>query len=177
PTPGHVYGTPGTFGVSVRVVDAVGAVVTGTLNGTIDTFARLVVSPPTPAGTLEVGHAVVYAVNVSGGAPPFAYAWTLGDGSNATGANPSHEYATAGRYTVLVVVSDSRGQVDDGVATIVIAGNGSPSNGALFGDLEAVGLVAAGFAAGVAAYVLFARRKGGRPALRSGPSERDSGPA
>jgi glucose/arabinose dehydrogenase len=37
---------------------------------------------------------------------PLTYSWTFGDGTTSTAANPSHVYATAGRYTVRLSVSD-----------------------------------------------------------------------
>jgi PKD repeat protein len=40
---------------------------------------------------------------------PLAYAWTFGDGTTATTANPTHTYATPGRYVATLVVTDARG--------------------------------------------------------------------
>ena len=37
---------------------------------------------------------------------PLTYAWDFGDGTNGSGATPSHSYANAGNYTVTLVVSD-----------------------------------------------------------------------
>ena len=38
-----------------------------------------------------------------------AYAWTFGDGSTSTAANPSHAYTAAGSYTVTLKVTDNAG--------------------------------------------------------------------
>ena len=37
---------------------------------------------------------------------PLSYNWTFGDGTTSTEANPSHTYATGGRYSVRLFVSD-----------------------------------------------------------------------
>jgi glucose/arabinose dehydrogenase len=37
---------------------------------------------------------------------PLTYAWTFGDGSTSSGANPAHTYTQAGQYTVRLSVSD-----------------------------------------------------------------------
>lgn len=39
-----------------------------------------------------------------------SYAWNFGDGSGAEGATASHRYAAAGTYTVLLTVTDDRGE-------------------------------------------------------------------
>jgi PKD repeat protein len=45
-----------------------------------------------------------------------SYAWTFGDGSNGTGAHPSHAYSAAGPYTATLTVTDNRG----GTATATV---------------------------------------------------------
>lgn len=43
-----------------------------------------------------------------GGAPPYSYSWSWGDGSaNDTIANPSHIYTTAGWYNICVNITDA----------------------------------------------------------------------
>ena len=38
-----------------------------------------------------------------------AYSWAFGDGSSGTGAKPSHTYAAAGSYSVVLTVTDDKG--------------------------------------------------------------------
>jgi PKD repeat protein len=39
---------------------------------------------------------------------PLTFAWTFGDGGSATGPTPTHTYAAAGRYQIILNVSDGR---------------------------------------------------------------------
>lgn len=61
-----------------------------------------------------------------------SYSWTFGDGGAATGASPSHAYAVAGVYTVVLTVTDNCGRTatDSLTATVVnpdpCAGNVPP---------------------------------------------------
>ena len=49
---------------------------------------------------------VTVTANVSGGTPPYRYAWTFGDGSTATAPGATHVYTTHGTYQVLLRVTD-----------------------------------------------------------------------
>lgn len=49
---------------------------------------------------------VAFVGNATGGAAPYSFAWTFGDGSNGSGPNVTHTYA-AGNYTVELTVTDS----------------------------------------------------------------------
>lgn len=44
--------------------------------------------------------------SVSANNAPLSYVWNFGDGNSSTEANPQHTYATAGSYTVSLIVSD-----------------------------------------------------------------------
>ena len=50
---------------------------------------------------------------------PLTYTWTFGDGSTGTGPTPNHPYASAGNYTVTLVVSD--GTLTSAPATTTVA--------------------------------------------------------
>ena len=52
-------------------------------------------------------------------APIATYAWSFGDGGTATGATPSHTYATAGSYEVTITVTDADGWTAGGSRTVV----------------------------------------------------------
>ncbi len=52
------------------------------------------------------------------------YSWDFGDGSTGTGMNPSHNYASAGTYTVCLVIDDGAGCVDSTCSTVTVASGG-----------------------------------------------------
>lgn len=58
-----------------------------------------------------------------------SYAWTLGDGSQATGVAPVHSYAAAGDYDVTLAVTDSIGQTDARTQTVTVSDGTAGCNG------------------------------------------------
>ncbi len=50
-----------------------------------------------------------------------AYGWDYGDGATATGATPSHTYATAGTYAVKLTVTDNDGSKSSVTHNVVVA--------------------------------------------------------
>lgn len=56
------------------------------------------------------GASVSFIPNVSGGVPPYSFAWTFGDGGVSSESAPTHLYTTTGLFTVTLTVTDSEGQ-------------------------------------------------------------------
>jgi hypothetical protein len=48
------------------------------------------------------------------------YSWNFGDGSSSTDANPTHQYAAAGDYNVILTVTDATGLTDTATARITV---------------------------------------------------------
>jgi len=67
-------------------------------------------SPVSPA-SVDVGEPANFVCTGTGGAPPYAYSWTFGDGSAGTGANPSHVYNAPGMMNVVCTATDSFGTI------------------------------------------------------------------
>jgi PKD repeat protein len=59
--------------------------------------------------TVDVGVPVNFSVTFDGGTPPFTFQWAFGDGQFAQGGTVAHAYASAGNFTAIVWVNDSRG--------------------------------------------------------------------
>lgn len=58
---------------------------------------------------LVCGLTITYNSTILGGAHPYTYDWTFGDGAHSTLANPVHVYSEAGRYDVTLTVTDAHG--------------------------------------------------------------------
>src|SRR5207237_588156 len=65
---------------------------------------------------------VTFAGSATGGAAPYAYAWTFGDGGTATGTlSPAHTYGDSGSYTATLVVTDALGGTSQGSTAVTIS--------------------------------------------------------
>ena len=117
------YTTPGTYTVSLTVVDTVnGLSSTKTEVAYITVFAE-----PTADFTADqTAGCAPLTVNFSDTSTPgdgaiVTYSWDFGDGSLGTGANPSHTYLSAGSYTVTLVVTDANGCSDTRIQNDLIS--------------------------------------------------------
>jgi PKD repeat protein len=54
-----------------------------------------------------------------------SYAWTFGDGTTGTSAQPTHAYAAAGTFTATLTVTDNLGLTNSASATVTITGGGT----------------------------------------------------
>lgn len=113
--PTHAYATAGTFAVTLKVTDNLGAV--SAASATTATITAVQVNQaPTAKVNGPYGGTTGTAISFSsaGSSDPdgtiAAYAWSFGDGANATTASPSHAYTTAGTYTVSLTVTDNLGK-------------------------------------------------------------------
>ncbi len=95
--------------------------------------------------TPGVGQSISF-INLSGGQPPLIFRWDFGDGTTATGRQPSHQYAVPGTYDVHLTVENAHGQSEafwpvtvgaPPIAAMEIADAapaGEPISGQAFGD-------------------------------------------
>ncbi|MFO1305263.1 MAG: PKD domain-containing protein [Burkholderiales bacterium] len=106
--PSHTYALSGTYTVALTVTGPGGSN-TQTRTG----YISIAAAPPVAAFTADVTAVQApgtVAFNSGGSTGTIAsYAWTFGDGTTSTAANPSHAYTTPGVYTVALTVSGSSG--------------------------------------------------------------------
>ncbi len=101
-----VYSTPGTYEVVLWVNDS------GAL--TFRENCSVVVLAPSLQASASVGpdpafpgQTVSYTSMVSGGAPPYAFSWTFGDGASSMAPDPTHSYSAPGIFDVAFTVRDT----------------------------------------------------------------------
>lgn len=61
----------------------------------------------------RMGEEVRFTADLSGGFPPYAYRWDLGDGATSTEEAPVHAYAREGKYDLSLSVTDDKGNTSD----------------------------------------------------------------
>jgi PKD repeat protein len=123
-SPTYTYAAgSGTFTVTLTVTDAVGVSAQSTTTVTITNL------PPTgnPGGpyTADAGSAIAFAATATDPgaadtAAGFTYAWDFGDGATASGASPSHAFASVGTYTVTLTTTDASGGSSTATTTATI---------------------------------------------------------
>ncbi|MFM2364251.1 MAG: hypothetical protein RLZZ316_3153 [Bacteroidota bacterium] len=108
-TPSHTYLAPGDFTVKLAVISDVGC-----LSDTASAIVSLS-NPPIAAfstqGAVCEKRTVTFQdqSTVPAGNTIIKWNWSFGDGNTSTLQNPTHNYATAGTYTVTLVVETSSG--------------------------------------------------------------------
>lgn len=61
---------------------------------------------------VERGEEIRFFGEVGGGFSPYSFAWDFGDGNTSTEMTPEHSYGATGSYTVILTVTDDRGNTD-----------------------------------------------------------------
>lgn len=77
----------------------------------------------------DPGLAIQFTATVSGGVPPYSFAWKFGDGAMSSDAAPQHAYAQVGTFPVDVSVTDARGAGKTASTTARIANGPQLSTG------------------------------------------------
>ena len=112
--PSHTYAEAGQYSVTLRVTDDDGA------DDTQTHTASPTAPPPAPNDPPQAEFEVTCQElrctfvdrSTDRDGTVTGWSWDFGDGSRSSERNPSHTYAAAGRYSVLLVVTDNDGAAD-----------------------------------------------------------------
>ena len=129
-----IYATGGTFSVSLTVRDAKG------LSNT-KTVALVVNTPPTAGFTSTCDAGVCTFTSTSTDVAPgtiTTYAWSFGDHTTASVANPKHSYAVVNptNFTVTLTVTDNDGATDVETQTISVTPPAPGAEGCVTSDIK-----------------------------------------
>jgi PKD repeat protein len=133
--PTHTYNSPGSFNAKLTVSDDHNRSVNDTF--TITAYPPLAVSIGTDKTSGSVPLAVSFTSDVSGGSGGYTFLWNFGDGGSSTLPNPTHTITSQGKFTVTLVVHDSKMNTESASMVIETTGpqitvtvSGSPASGA-----------------------------------------------
>ncbi|RYE20999.1 MAG: PKD domain-containing protein, partial [Sphingobacteriales bacterium] len=105
----HTYASAGTYTVSLVVT--VGSGCNDSNSKTINVYARPAAAFSAAATCLDSALSFTDQSTLSSGSIT-SRAWSFGDGNTSAATNPTHKYASAGNYTVKLVVTTSNGCKD-----------------------------------------------------------------
>ncbi|MDQ3073745.1 MAG: PKD domain-containing protein, partial [Bacteroidota bacterium] len=109
-SPGVVYTTEGTFNVRLIVTDGSGNKDTALKTGYITVYKKPAAGFETNKTTGCTPLTVQFTdTSVTGSIPVSTWQWDFGDGSLSSQQNPSHTYASAGNFSVTLIVTDAQG--------------------------------------------------------------------
>ncbi|HEV2450173.1 MAG TPA: PKD domain-containing protein [Thermoplasmata archaeon] len=168
-------GTLAVWGIGAHTLqftarDAFGATVSvGPFNFTAYAPVSVTASATSLNGTAPL--AGTFTGAASGGLAPYAYHWSFGDGSNASGASVRHTFLKAGTFPVTLVATDLYGRTAVQELNVTVhpappPSGGAGSSGVLSGPFSVELLAVAG---GVVVLVVVAVLWGVRRGRRGGP--------
>ncbi len=151
--PTYTFGNPGVYTITLNVTDAAGNWATDTVVITVSDVTK----PIADAGndqTVNVGANVTFdASGSSDNVGIVSYEWDFGDESTGTDKTTTHEYKSAGTYTVTLTVKDAAGNQATDTMSVTV----NPTEAFPWWIVAAAGIIAAGLA--VAAVFLWRRRR------------------
>jgi len=120
----HSYKSEGAYIANLAVIDDDGSSSTSDITVRIEDTNRDPSADINAPTTGYVGDLIVF--NSSGSSDPdpddsiASYLWDFGDGTTSEEENPLHQYSTAGKYTVLLTVTDQNEAEDTATVEVLI---------------------------------------------------------
>jgi PKD repeat protein len=108
--PSYTYSTAGTYTVNLTVSNAGGSdseVKTGYIKVTGSSPGKPVAAFSTSPASGKAPLTVTFTDTSTG--TPTKWKWSFGDGASSTIQNPKHKYSKAGKYTVILTVTNAKG--------------------------------------------------------------------
>jgi YVTN family beta-propeller protein len=173
----HAYSRSGIYFARFTYVDASGNDASGVLTIQVNPAVSAKLTADLRSPTVTTGTMVFFNATISGGTAPYAVVWSFGDGSYAYGLSAQHAFASAGTYTVTLIVEDAVGGSAN--ATYQLTAEAPSTGGFLHGDASAalfLGLVA-GIVIGALLLYGFGRRGRPPPSTAPAPYEAHGTPA
>lgn len=108
--PNHIYNQPGSYTVSLTIVDDNGCSKVKTVSNLIQVNGPVV---DFTANTLSAcGSLLVdFTDNTTYTAPASSWSWDFGDGNTSSDQNPSHLFSTSGSFDIALTITDDDGCV------------------------------------------------------------------
>ncbi len=132
----HTYEDPGTYDIQLIVTNDAGYADTTTQQVTIEQTTE---PKPTACFTKEMDTEDNFTVNFDAacsvpyqGQTITSYAWTFGDGNDASGASGSHTYEDPGTYDIQLIVTNDAGYADTTTQQVTIEQTTEPKPTACF---------------------------------------------
>lgn len=116
----HAYNSPGTFNVSLTIVDSRLKTNSTSMLVNITDVSSLSSSVTYSPATPLQGENITFTATTTGGNQPYDYRWDLGDGSQATGAIVHHGYSRSGTFNVTLTTTDQDANTASTPITVVV---------------------------------------------------------
>ena len=117
--PSHTYSSPGSY--SVRLIATSNGGCKDTMTHPVQVLEKPTVAfAPNSGSQCITNNSFVFSNNSTASVGPLTYSWSFGDGGISSSPTPTHQYASAGTFTVKLVVTTPAGCKDSLLSTVTV---------------------------------------------------------